>query len=489
MKRKITLYFALMICTLLMSVSPALSAYSDAFDKLFAPAFEKINRSRNYVTDYYPLTRYTNLKIKLYQIQERSHGLINLEVIGQSTQKRDIYLAKVGDPSKTPVMIVTQQHGDEPLPTEAALKLLEELSWGDANAKSILDHLYVLIVVRANPDGSEVNSRYTVNPMAPAKDKENGYYTSEGVGYDMNRYHYVTGWEKSLTFAHNPEAYSENPVPESVAIINAYQTYKPIWMADFHHQGSYVTTEGDDVTSSVLWPHNEGASEHSVTMSKQLCMAMADLTKDWGYAYITQYTSGISTYPGICRNGYGIAGIGSILVEIKSYTGRESKEIYIDHAYKQMKAILSATATGGLQSYDISDMDSVVPPADIIADNDIKENRIYYTPTAPNKPDTVVIDDDTMKMQFAIERNGSYYNVAFEHQDGLFWHGTVEVLSEKPESMMMMDDYFSVEVSTAKYKGVECEFLLRFSHGDLWELDPGTFKIKPGNFDHDYTNY
>ncbi len=185
-----------MISTLLLSVFPALSASNIAFEKLFqAPSTNNL-RSK-YVTDYYPLTRYTNLKIKLYQIQERSHGLVNLEIIGLSNEKRDIYLAKAGDPSKTPVMIITQQHGNEPLTTEAGLRLLEEFSWGDANARKILDHLYVLMVVRANPDGSEINSRYTVNPSAPARDTENGYYTSEGVGYDMNRYHYVTGWKKA----------------------------------------------------------------------------------------------------------------------------------------------------------------------------------------------------------------------------------------------------------------------------------------------------
>lgn len=468
-------------------IVPATAGSSDAFEALFTTG--KTARS-GYVTDYYPLTRYTNLRIKLQQIAERSHGLVQIEVIGLTNEKREILMAKVGDCTKPPVLIVTQQHGDEPLTTEAGLKLLEELSWGDANAKKILDKIYLLMVVRANPDGSEKNWRYNVDPTVPAADTANGYYTSKGRGYDMNRYHYVTGWEKSPTYAHAPETYPTNPVPESVAVINTFLKYKPIWVADFHHQGSYVTTQGKDVTSSVLWPHNPDTPEAAVVLSKQLCMAMPTYMGEWGwgYDYMTQYSSGISAYAGIGRNGYGIAGAGSILVEIKSYTGRENKQIYIDHAYYQMKALLMATAEERLSTFDISNMDAVLPPADVTPENGIDENRIYYQPTAPDKPDTITIGDD-MAIHAKIERNGVYYDATFEHRDGLFWYGYSTVVADKPESLVSMDDYYSVEFPTASYKGMECEFALRYSHGELWELDPETFKLKPGNYDHDYTGY
>lgn len=63
---------------------------------------------------------------RLHQIVNASKGPVELDVIGQTNFGKDIYLAKAGDPANTSVMIMTRQHGDEPMPTEAALKLLKK---------------------------------------------------------------------------------------------------------------------------------------------------------------------------------------------------------------------------------------------------------------------------------------------------------------------------------------------------------------------------
>src|SRR5450756_2509573 len=56
---------------------------------------------------------YDQLVKALKEIEERSKGEVNLEVIGQSNQGRDIYMAKAGHGPDN-VMIITQQHGNEP---------------------------------------------------------------------------------------------------------------------------------------------------------------------------------------------------------------------------------------------------------------------------------------------------------------------------------------------------------------------------------------
>jgi murein tripeptide amidase MpaA len=81
---------------------------------------------------------------------------VELEVIGYTNESRNVYPAKIGDPDNDAVMIITQQHGNEVMTTEAALKLIQFLSTGSNKAMETLDELYVLIVARVNPDGAEM---------------------------------------------------------------------------------------------------------------------------------------------------------------------------------------------------------------------------------------------------------------------------------------------------------------------------------------------
>ena len=90
-------------------------------------------------------------------------------------------MAKIGYPDKTPVMIQTQQHGNEPIGTESALKGVKALSTGNESAMKILNELYVLIIVRTNPDGAELWQRYNDDPTAPNRSTSKYIYTSGGV--------------------------------------------------------------------------------------------------------------------------------------------------------------------------------------------------------------------------------------------------------------------------------------------------------------------
>jgi hypothetical protein len=297
---------------------------------------------------------YNELVKALRQTEKASKGLVELEVIGYTNQGREIYMAKIGHPDNTPVMIQTQQHGNEPIGTESALKVIKALSAGSASAQRILDELYVLIIVRVNPDGSELWQRYNDDPTAPNRDTNKYLYTSGGVGWDINRYHFsdwtdspLYAWYKTDSVAY---PYQENPVPESVAVMTAFLDYNPIWMVDFHGQGTYETDEGENVTSSMLWPTNEAATQAVQNLSKQLCVVMMDQMSQYGYATVNLYPGGPE--PGIARNAYGIEGAGSVLVEIKGGIGQKSSGMLDKHAIEQMMAILESTADGSLYFVD-----------------------------------------------------------------------------------------------------------------------------------------
>ncbi len=301
--------------------------------------------SDNQTVNLNAFSDYDELVKALKQTEKSSKGLVQLEVIGYTNQGREIYMAKIGDPNKTPVMIQTQQHGNEPIGTESALKIIKSLSTGNASAMRILNELYVLIIVRVNPDGAELWQRYNDDPTAPNRKTSKYIYTSGGVGWDINRYHF-RDWTDCPLYAFYPNEYPENPVPESVAVMNAFLDYNPIWMVDFHGQGTYVTDEGENVTSSMLFPTAEDAADDVVDLSKQLCVVMMDQMSQYGYATVNLYPGGPE--PGIARNAYGIEGAGSVLVEIKGGIGQKSNGMLVKHAVEQMMAILEATADGSL---------------------------------------------------------------------------------------------------------------------------------------------
>ncbi|WP_448248567.1 M14 family zinc carboxypeptidase [Thalassotalea agariperforans] len=137
------------------------------------------------------------------------------EQIGFSTQGRELLAARLGNPNGTRVMIITQQHGNEPAATEAAMNVLRWLSFSyRKSAKEILNKLDILMLIRANPDGGEPNARHcaitpatgevlsqdcamirqNVNPHAGggfAANSEAGFSGVVGFGYDLNRYHFI----------------------------------------------------------------------------------------------------------------------------------------------------------------------------------------------------------------------------------------------------------------------------------------------------------
>ncbi len=307
-------------------------------------------------------TDYEQLVNRIEQIEQTSNGRVKFEVIGQSNQGRDIFMGVVGEGDKN-VLIHTQQHGNEPHGTEAALRLLQDLgSSGCPTFRQIREELTVHIVPRLNPDGSEpdVFHRFNVDPDAPARNTAEGFWTSwwEGVGWDINRYHWFD-WEDSDLYANHPDDYPENPVPEAQALIDATKEVMPEWTIDFHNQGSYSSPDGKMVTSSIMWPNHPDVPEDAVNLSKQLCVAMMDQMNQYGYAEVTRYPG--SAIPNIARNAYGLEGLGSVLVEIRGGIGHKSIGMLVQHSYEQMVVMLEKTADGSLYELDPDRIDEELP--------------------------------------------------------------------------------------------------------------------------------
>lgn len=372
---------------------------------------------------------YEQLTAKLQQIEQRSKGLVEIESVAVTNQGRDVWLVKVGDPENTPVLIMTQQHGNEPHGTEAAIEVIKTLTSGAG--RSILDELYVLIIPRVNPDGSELFTRGNTNFDTPPRDSRDcfdeigmtipaelnqgrGVFSTTFVdengdrfsSYDINRYHWPT-WSQSWQVLCNPNRAADgtpdpydaslNPVPEARGVRKAYDDYGPIWVMDVHNQGSAKVVDdvapesgnraGRLITSSILWPTNEDVAEVARDLSKQMTIAIKQRSLELGYFEVTNYlfrnAAGTALrgggFSGIARNAYGLLGTerifagesgpvgGSILVEIRGQ-GQKSIGMLKNAAREAMMAVLGHTADGSLFAIDPSLSDTLLPPGDLTDD-------------------------------------------------------------------------------------------------------------------------
>ncbi|MGH3994888.1 MAG: M14 family zinc carboxypeptidase, partial [Pseudonocardiaceae bacterium] len=285
------------------------------------------------------LHNYDEMVRALRQIERQTRGRVSLEVIGQSNEGRDLYLARVGT-GATKVLYITQQHGNEPLGTEAALQLLQRAGNGGAGWDAILRQITLLVVPKVNPDGSERFQRENHDPDCA------GAFCEPGVGFDVNRWHDP---------AVPPEA---NPVPEAAAIQRAFAQHRPAFVVDFHHQGSYVSADGDMITTSIFWPRRlTGMPESAITLSKQVCVVIDDTLAHYGFAEVSQYPG--TTPRGIARNAYGLLGAGSVLVEFRGDIGQKSAGMLIRTAFVIMSAVAESVAEGTVYLQDPARADAI----------------------------------------------------------------------------------------------------------------------------------
>ena len=360
---------------------------------------------------------------QLAGVARRSGGVLSLEQTGISGQGRPIWLARLGKPDKPAVMIITQQHGNEPHGTEAALDLIRKLASGGAFSEQVLANLQVLFIPRVNPDGTALATRGNVDFSAPqttasclradgsldpAKlDQGQGAtvtaYTPESGprkwSYDINRYHWPD-WSQSPQILCNPGLADQrhfdptrNPVPEAAAVRSAYERYQPMWMVDVHNQNPAVVLDdadpeanrpGRQVTASIAWPTNADVAEEAVDLSKQMALVMKKRSMEIGHMEVTNYyyqrpDGSIRRgggEPGIARNAYALLASerlakgaegplgGSILMEITGLNSRGQKSIGMlrNNVREMLEALLVASADGSLLTEDPAEAEHLLRP-------------------------------------------------------------------------------------------------------------------------------
>jgi hypothetical protein len=108
-------------------------------------------------------TSYAEMRAFLDAVASRTNA-IEIAVIGTSQQGREIpavRFKRTGAPSRPRVLLVGQQHGNEPGGGEALLALIAMLA--DGRLSALTGQLDIVIVPRLNPDGAESFVRTSAN--------------------------------------------------------------------------------------------------------------------------------------------------------------------------------------------------------------------------------------------------------------------------------------------------------------------------------------
>lgn len=252
--------------------------------------------------------------------------------------------SEVPDPERVTTLLLTQQHGNEPAGTPAALQIIDRLLGGDL--EGTLENQVVLMLPMANPDGAEANARRNQQDV------------------DINRDHVVL------------------ETAEGRAIHKVLTTWD-VHVALDHHEYSGtgpgypfpVRTYDWDLTS--LYPRHGNVQPASLEAAKNL---MYDGI--WAHAQEEGYSTGLygeqtiagvpieqvagGPDPGILRNNFGLYNVAGLLIE--TFVGAEENpfhdaerrtdihvtvmEATLHYVHQHTDTFLSAKATAERENMD-----------------------------------------------------------------------------------------------------------------------------------------
>ncbi|MFC4853739.1 M14 family zinc carboxypeptidase [Actinophytocola glycyrrhizae] len=312
------------------------AATTMALVSLTAPAQAQSTAPLTHTVDPRPSNEV--LAAQLKDLARRSHGRIEVRGIGATNEGRPVLAARLGH-GPVRIQFITQQHGNEPLGTPAAVEFLRTV--GVPNTvwhRWLLSRVTLDVVVRANPDGHTRNWRYNYDPDADPE------YGEKGKGYDINRYH-------------DPAvAPGDNPATEAGHIQRAYAGFRPHITIDFHMQGRYLDDDGREITASLMWPTHPGVAPAAVDAAKQVTVVARRTIDHLAGGNVSQYPGG--DYQGIARNAYGLRGSASVLLELSAIDDEQSQ---IRAAYLVMLTVSQTAADGSLKRVDPARADAIPP--------------------------------------------------------------------------------------------------------------------------------
>jgi len=394
----------------------------------------------------YDLSDWTNheeLGEELYRIEEESNGIVEVEVLGNSHQDREIYAARVGDGDKV-LLIDSEIHGNEKSGTEAILSMLDTIGTSDdPEVQKVLDELTIVTVPKLNPDGSEISQRQSVisweevvenHPQLEGAEPA-WYWNERNGGFDINR-----DFNPNLDYEPQPEDLPGTSADygfflsnESRILADLYQDLEDEFgeveaYVNLHHMGSPQLEEtGEDVTVALsyppLGPENnpkyDDWPELDQDKSRRYTMAAANGMEENAdsddYPVLARYTNpDIFDLSGIALGAFGLNGSASVLFEM---AGQQPQTPYDEELIEVVEdglwGIANHMADGtvddinGDDFYDIPkywpDEPSVSEPRQYstdFTDDEVGETPADWSPIWQGEEDQFTVLDDPNRLQF-----------------------------------------------------------------------------------------
>ncbi|RAR85551.1 murein tripeptide amidase MpaA [Paracidovorax anthurii] len=278
-------------------------------------------------------------------------------------------LADLDANGRPTVVLIGQQHGDEPAGAEALLVIARELTQG--LLEPLLDRINVVVVPRANPDGAEAGTRVTAN------------------GTDMNRDHLLLS------------------TPEAQALARLVRDYRPIAIIDAHEYtvaGRFLEKFGAIQRYDALLQYATTANmpEFLTKASREwyhqpmvAALQGQGLTSEWYYTTSTdpadRRVSMGGTQPDTGRNVNGLKNAVSLLIETR---GVGIDRLHIQRrVHTQVTAVTSALRSTAERAPNLEQVRSFVA-RDTAAQACRGEVTIEAGPTATQR-DLLMLDPET----------------------------------------------------------------------------------------------
>ena len=346
-------------------------------------------------------TDYGELQHQLQKLEQSSKGIVEVEVVGQSNQGRDIYKATVGTGDKV-ILIQSEIHGNEKTGTVAILNILKNLSNNSKQAREIREEVTLVFMPMMNPDASEADKRRNsmtweevlvnypqLEGASPAWNYLNrgisqSFDYGKNPGFDVNRdFHpnldYVPeakdfpGRSNEPGWFITPEAQTARDVYKSLQVehgeVDAF--------IDIHHQGMYyVAGTADDVTLSLSAQfvpdpntpagakYAEYKDNYNYDFSRQLNLAAYNELQSYGnspFKNISLYSQGLDL-PGTALGTYALNGSGTVLFEVKGQTqmmGHKESGRLIKAVERGLTGIINAVSDGSVEELNPEDYEKI----------------------------------------------------------------------------------------------------------------------------------
>jgi hypothetical protein len=333
---------------------------------------------------------------KLFDIEARSKGRMKVELAGVTADGWPIYVAKFGeaDQAKTRIMVESQIHGGEPLGTESIVNLMQHLATsGNKDVLDILAKETIWFIPRLNPsgfahyiDGAQRPRRQNHQVWTPeewglpAGARAPWYYSSNAVGYDINR-----DFSPDLDFVLSPATASLLPgrsadpgffvTPEARASRDVFVALQPHVFIDLHHRGSNTVSETDnslctlqiiaEVTQSKPgFPMDEDVLNFSKQINAFVYMKLNEKGNS-PFAGITRYPD--VDLPGTALGSFTLNGAAIMLYEVRG-VAQKSNGLLIEQSLVGLWETFKGLADGSVYDVDPALYDQIPPDGPRISD-------------------------------------------------------------------------------------------------------------------------